>query len=299
MNESHLWYSIGIASRLMLEREDLVTTTNYSPSYVEKYYDQDPNKEWMRLVGSPFEEVKLHIHNHYLQTHLSPGMRVLEIGAGPGRFTQTLHEVGCSIVVSDISSEQLKANKTNAQELGFAASVDQWVKLDICNMAKLEAESFDAVVAYGGPLSYVFEQAPNAVKECSRLLKSNGLLLASVMSLWGTVNRFFSAVVDYPIDNNREIVRTGNLTAQTDPNTTHYCHMFRADELQDLIKSNGFRIMGLSASNSISTNHADDLARIREIPASWNALLELEVQASASPGYVEAGTHMIVIASKE
>jgi 2-polyprenyl-3-methyl-5-hydroxy-6-metoxy-1,4-benzoquinol methylase len=273
--------------------------SNYKPKHIEDYFDEDPEKEWLRLVESPFEEIKLHIHEHYLRTHLTPGMHVLEIGAGPGRFTKTLHEIGCSIVVGDISSRQLQANKAKAGELGFAGSVEQWMKVDICDMAGLKSESFDALVAYGGPLSYVFESAHDALRECSRLLKPNGLLFASVMSLWGTLNRFLKAAMELPIENNREIIRTGNLIPETDPETRHFCHMFRADELRNLIETNGFRVIKLSASNSISTNHDETLATIRENPEWWSALLEMEVQASTSPGYVEAGTHILVIARKQ
>src|SRR5690625_2454925 len=106
-----------------------MATSNYDPNYVESYYDRDPDKEWVRLVRSPLEEIKLHIHDHYLRTHLVPGMRVLDNGAGPGRFTKTLHEIGCSIVVADISSAQLNANMAKARELGFDASVERWLQL--------------------------------------------------------------------------------------------------------------------------------------------------------------------------
>jgi ubiquinone/menaquinone biosynthesis C-methylase UbiE len=282
----------------MHKRKGGRVASNYNPSYVESFYDHDPEREWLRLVRSPLEEIKLHIHSHYLRTYLASGMRVLEIGAGPGRFTKVLHELGCSIVVGDISSQQLEANKAKAKELGFATSVDKWLKLDICDMAFLEDRSFDAVVAYGGPLSYVFERAGIAVSECSRVLKPKGLLLVSVMCLWGTIHRFFESVMDVPINKNREIVRTGNLTQETDPTTNHYCHMFRADELRSLVEGGGFRVAALSASNSLSTGYGDQLATIREDPTMWQALLEMELEACRSSGYIEAGTHLLVVAEK-
>lgn len=136
--------------------------SNYDPSYVAAFYDRDPESEWLRLVRSPLEEIKLHIHEHYLRKYMTSEMRVLEIGAGPGRFTKTLHELGCSVVVGDISAKQLEANKEKARELGFGASVERWIQIDICDMAAIDSGAFDAVVAYGGPISYVFDRAGDA-----------------------------------------------------------------------------------------------------------------------------------------
>ena len=57
-------------------------------------------------------------------------------------------------------------------------------------MRSVWQESFDAVVAYGGPLSYVFERLPRALAEVLRVLKPHGLFLTSAMCLWyGVVGR--------------------------------------------------------------------------------------------------------------
>jgi len=60
--------------------------TNYRPEELEAFYSKDAAPEWERLVRTPEQEVKLHVHNHYLQAHLARDMDVLETGAGPGRF---------------------------------------------------------------------------------------------------------------------------------------------------------------------------------------------------------------------
>lgn len=272
--------------------------SNYDPSYVAAFYDRDPESEWLRLVRSPLEEIKLHIHEHYLRKYMTSEMRVLEIGAGPGRFTKTLHELGCSVVVGDISAKQLEANKEKARELGFGASVERWIQMDICDMAAIDSGAFDAVVAYGGPISYVFDRAGDAIRECARVVRPGGLLLASVMSLWGTMLAHFDAIVQVPAEINRAIVRTGDLSPDTDPGTGHYCHLYRAAELQNLVESGGFRVIAMSASNALASKNPDVLVGVRNDPAHWEALLEWELEASASPGLVEAGTHIIVVAEK-
>lgn len=272
---------------------------SYNPGYTAQYYDDYGLTEWERLVRSPLEEIKLHIHNHYLRTYVPTGSRVLEIGAGPGRFTQTLHTIGCRVLVTDLSDVQLALNRQKADELGFAAAVEGWRRLDVCNMAEVASETFDAVVCYGGPLSYAFERADRAVQECARVLNPGGVLLSSAMSLWGTAHAFFGGVLNIPLDLNREILRTGDLTPVTQPDSSHYCHMFRADEYRAIHERNGLQVLCMSASNTLSTGWEEKLKQYRDNPVLWEAILEMELEACAQSGYLDGGTHILVVARKE
>ena len=268
----------------------------YDPAAVERYFDQFADSEWHRFDGSPLGGVHEHIHNFYLERFVTRGSRVLEIGAGPGRFTQTLHRLGCRIVVADISDVQLELNHRYGSERGFASSVEAYRKLDICDLRALPDASFDVVVAYGGPLSYVFERRDDAVASCRAVLKSGGLLLASVMSLWGALHRHLAALRDLPLWSTANIVETGDLTPENDPTSAHKCHMFRAAELTALLERHDFTIEALAASNALSTNLDALVLELRQHVDQWQMLLDLEVQATAQPGFVEGGTHLIVVA---
>src|SRR5436189_1577747 len=107
----------------------------------------------------------------------------------PRPFHQLLHHRGARVVVADLSARQLELNRETARVRGFASSVEAWRQLDICDLGALDATSFDGVVAFGGPFSYVFERRDKALAECVRVLRPGGYLLLSVMSLWGTLNR--------------------------------------------------------------------------------------------------------------
>jgi len=167
-----------------------------------------------------------------------------------------------------------------------------------CDLSAFTSESFDAIVAYGGPLSYVFERVDEALMECARVLVAGGILLTSVMSLWGTFHRFLDGVAEVPMDNNRDIIRTGNLNPATEPGNKHPCHLFRANELAEKLHQAAFDVLTLSASNMLSTHHDDLLEQMKQQPHTRKALLEFEVEASASPGSVESGTHLIAVAKK-
>lgn len=270
----------------------------YDPTWAERFYDEYGDKEWDRLVSGPLALVQLHVHRHYLEKYVSPGSRVLEAGAGPGRFTEILAELGAKVVVGDISPVQLELNRKHAEELGFSGAVEDRLKLDICDLSAFGDRVFDAVVCYGGPLSYVFSSADKALAEMLRVLKDGGVILASVMSLWGSVHEFLDAVVVVPAPANRAVIASGDLAPETYPDTEHVCHLYRAGEFRDLLESAGAQVVEMSASNCLTAAWRERLEEIHADGAKWAQVLDMEIEASREPGCLDMGTHMIAVARK-
>jgi SAM-dependent methyltransferase len=271
----------------------------YDPDWVRTYYDQYAEKEWQRWDRSPVQRVKLEVHLHYLRQSIQPGDRVLEIGAGPGRFTRELARITDRIVVADISPVQLALNQQNAQALGFAGAVERWVECDMCDLEPhFQDAEFDAVVCYGGPLSYVFDRAAQAVCELKRVTRPGGALLYSVMSLWGGVHHFLPGVLDIDPDVNRKIIASGDLCPERAEVSTHFCHMYRAAELRALLEGCGLAVEVLSASDCVSATWAELLEDVRKDDVLWQHLLEMELEACREPGCVDMGTHTIAVCGK-
>jgi SAM-dependent methyltransferase len=268
----------------------------YDPDWVIRYYDEWGDREWERLMQTPLDEVSLHVHTHYLTRYVQPGTRVLEIGAGPGRFTQVLADLGCRILVADISQTQLDLNRQHGQERGFASAVEDWRRLDICDLSALDAASFDAAVAYSGLFSYVFDRAGDALAECKRVLKPGGFLLASVMPLWGSAHSALGNILDIPLDQNWRVIHTGDLTPANYPTGTHFCHMFRAKEFRELLTRAGLDVVAMSASNCLSTGWNERLAEVRQDTQRRSGLLEMELEATSEDGCLDMGTHLIAVA---
>lgn len=270
---------------------------SYQPQSVSQHFDEFGEQEWDRLVKKPSDEVSLHIHTHYLQKYITPEQRVLEIGAGAGRFTQILATLGAKILVADISSVQLELNRKYAAHYGFANAVEGWHQLDMCDLSRFASHSFDAVVAYGGPFSYVLDKRDGALLESIRMLKPNGILLLSVMSLWGSAHGGLDNVLALSLEVNQKIVATGDITPATFPQRRgNFMHLFRADELLGWLKKVGLQILDASASNSISLAWNEKLKDIRSEPEKWNELLRMELEACADSACLGLGTHMIVVA---
>jgi ubiquinone/menaquinone biosynthesis C-methylase UbiE len=276
-----------------------VSNCSYDPQAVAAYFDRLGRQEWDRLTATPVDEVSLHVHAHYLRQYVPRGARVLEIGAGAGRFTQLLAEQGARVVVADISSVQLDLNRHHAEQYGYRHAVEAWEQVDACRMGCFADQAFDSVVAYGGLFSYVLERRDAALGECLRVLSRDGLLLASVMSLWGSAHRALEGVLVLPVEINQRITATGDLTARTWPaRKDNYMHLFRAEELRTWLAGSGLAVLRLSASNCLSTGHAEMLREIRQDPAHWEELLRVEIEACAEPGCLDMGTHIIAVGQK-
>lgn len=271
---------------------------NYDPAWVATYFDQFGEKEWDRLTRTPADEVSLHIHAHLLRRHLRPGSRVLEIGAGPGRFTQIMAGMQCEVTVADISAGQLELNRRKATELGFAGAVREWCMLDICDLRRFGDAAFDAVVAYGGPISYVFDRADIALQECRRVLTDEGKFFCSVMSLWGTCHRYLEGVLATAPEKNRKVFDTGDLSTSTLPENGHFCRLYRAAGLRELLARNALPAIAMSAAGFLALRWENELTEVRKDGAKWSELLQMETEACAEPGCWDAGTHLIAVGAK-
>ena len=275
-----------------------ITSRQYNPTWVAEYFDTLGIKEWERLTATPVDEVSFHVHIHYLECYIPKDARVLEIGAGAGRFTQVLARLTDRIVVTDLSPDQLALNKKHAIQYGFEHVVEGWHEADLCDMQAFASETFEVIVAYGGPLSYVMDQREKALSECVRLLKPGGILLASVMSLWGGARRRFNGVMRIPVDQNNRIIATGVIATGSFEGANHFHHMFRSPEFRSFLSQAGLEVLVISASTCLSIGWGALLEEIRDDPVRWQSLLSMEVEACVEAGAVDMGPHIIGVCRK-
>lgn len=217
-------------------------THEESVAAVLAHFEAAVDAEHDRMVADPVARVSLEVHEQFLRRFVRPGLRVLEVGAGTGRFTQTLLDIGARVVVTDLSPAQLAANRSHVSALPGAELVESWQVADVCDLAGFPDGGFDAALAYGGPLSYTF-------------------------------------------DDLRPVQRPGT--------GAHTCRMFRADQLRDLLAAVGAQVHAMSASTWTAPGHAELLAGLERDPVAWARYLRREVEACASPGAVDGGTHLL------
>jgi SAM-dependent methyltransferase len=273
----------------------------YDAAYMRSFYDTYGEREWERFERSPMDRVNFHVHLHYLQEFIRAGDTVLDVGAGPGRFTIEMARLGARVHVGDLSPAQLELNRQKVSEAGYESAVIAREIMDIADLSSLDGEQFDAVVCFGGPLSYVFGRAGGAIAELLRVTKPGGHLLVSVMSLFGTLRLYFDGVLDlverYGLGPGLEdVIATGDLSAEV--NDGHPMHLFRSAELMALLAQPGGEVVAASAANFLSPGHRAFLESVMDRPEIWEAVLRAEVEACRQPGALDGGTHLIAVARR-
>jgi SAM-dependent methyltransferase len=281
----------------------------YDPDYVRRHYDEFGQREWARFEVvpgnrlAPGNQVNLHLHLWHLRRQVRSGDHVLDIGAGPGRFTIELARLGARVTVGDISPTQLELNRRKVQEAGYEAAVIDRVLIDVVDLSAFATNSFDAVVCYGGALSYTFDRADQAMGELLRVTRPGGRVLLSVMSLLGTSRRFLGALLELARRHGAGVVDA--LFASHDQiGVIAEGHRFRYytwASLQALLARHPCTIIDASAANFLAIGNNEQLLEpLLHDPHSdvWDAYLAWEVECCRQPGAIDAGTHMIAVVQK-
>lgn len=270
---------------------------SYDADRIRRFYDRYGDREWYRFSGRPSDQVNLHVHTHYLRRWIASGMHVLDVGAGPGRFTIELARVGAVISVADLSEQMLRQNQERAREAGLDEAVVARERLDVTDLSAFPDGAFDAVVCFGGPLSYVMERVDEAVAELVRVLRPGGVLLASVMSTLGSTRAFLPSILELAEQVGRDrigqVLERGLLTEELFRND-HVLKMYRWEEFCSLLVRHGLEVAEASASNFLSIGTD---AALKDLSAeAWNAFLDWELHCCRQPGALDGGTHILAVA---
>lgn len=113
---------------------------------MRSYFDDFAGAEWERLEKDVCGRVSLEVHRQFLKRFINVGDQVLEVGAGPGRFTTELIALGARVVVTDFSPVQLELNRLRHAD---ETSVESWEILDICDtsVGRISVKCFELQIS--------------------------------------------------------------------------------------------------------------------------------------------------------
>jgi SAM-dependent methyltransferase len=254
---------------------------SWDPARAAEYFDEYGEQEWTRFEDGRTPRPSLTTHVRMLEGYVRPGDRVLDAGAGPGRFTLELLRLGAHVTALDISPGQLELLQARVPDVEAMVG-------DITDLSRFQDNGFDVTVCFGGPLSYVLDRAEHAVAELVRVTRPGGHVLVSVMGLAGAVVHFAPILVELArrdgTARSLEVARTGVL-----PEGDGYGHlamqMYLWEELEALLAPHGEVVDGAAA--GVLPHLEVDETEIRAL------LEEFEEKLAYDPGSRSCGEHLI------
>ena len=138
-------------------------------------YDKE---RWLSGVGQYIDQTQKEIVRAILSD--ISGKKILDTGAGTGRFSLSLAEMGGEVTALDISQEMLDVLKENAEKSHLSEKIST-IQADASQKIPFPDETFDFCIAIN-TLSHI-KDARGLFKEVRRILKPNGIFLSNYPNL--------------------------------------------------------------------------------------------------------------------
>lgn len=144
---------------------------------INQFYGQI--NEDARLLKSRQGQLEFRITMNYIHRFLKDADRVLEIGAGTGRYSLALAREGVQVSAVELVKSNLDILKKNAAGLSNIEAV----QADALDLSRFRDDSFDMTLLFG-PMYHLYEDADQrkAIDEAIRVTRPGGVILAAFLS---------------------------------------------------------------------------------------------------------------------
>jgi ubiquinone/menaquinone biosynthesis C-methylase UbiE len=144
-----------------------------TPGPIAAYYNSyDEDGRLLSMHGQPEFLTTM----RYIERYVAPGARVIEIGAGTGRYSRAVADMGCTVEAVELIEHNIDVFKENIKP-GQKINITQGNALDL---SQFEDASFDAALLLG-PLYHLFNDGDKrrALSEALRVTKPGGVVFAA------------------------------------------------------------------------------------------------------------------------
>ncbi|WP_150271853.1 class I SAM-dependent methyltransferase [Paenibacillus tepidiphilus] len=276
---------------------------SYNPEIPRSRYDNYGDREWTRLEKDGHGELLYQVHLDILKRYLERTDKVLEIGAGSGRYTKDLVSMCTELTVADISSHQLEFNKAKMRELSLLDRIKAYHVLDVLDMSVFEDASFDCVVCIGGVINYLLDKEKAGIQELLRVLKPGGILIVGSMSLIGASLYYLNGIRyekdQFGINATRWILDTGVQDEEHYPVASkHYVHMMRSSEMDALFTQFPVSVLERSSAGLFTQAGDSAIENARNDQEFWKLIVEQEIAFTKLQGTLDCGMNIIYVVRK-
>ena len=134
-----------------------------------------------RLLKTRHGQLEYSTTMNYIHRYISVGSKVLEVGAGTGRYSVALAKEGFDVTAVELVESNLDILKENSTGLGNIRSYQG----DATDLSRFGDNSFDVTLVLG-PMYHLYEnnEVNSAIDEAVRVTKPGGVILFAFISVF-------------------------------------------------------------------------------------------------------------------
>lgn len=257
--------------------------------FLNSFYES--HDEDARLRDANHARVEYLTTMHYIHAYLKPGMRVLEVGAGTGRYTVALAREGYPMTAIELVGHNLAILKDKLQP-GDAVDAQQGDALDLSRFAD---NMFDVTLLLG-PLYHLCakEDQVRALREAKRVTKPGGLVFVAYCMNEATIIQhcFLRGKLEECLENH---MLTEDFHCLSEPKDVFV--MMRTEDIDVLNREAGLRRLKFLASDGAANYIADVLDAMDD--ALFRQYLHYHFATCERPDLLGASNHTLDILEKE
>lgn len=277
---------------------------------VRDFYNETAESEFYRTIKKPHGLLEFQTTEHFYKKYLQPGMRVLDAGGGPGRYTIDLAKKGAHVTLMDISDKELEVARCKIKQYRVGKMVDS---IDLGSITDLpyKDNSFDMVLCTGGPLSHLRteQERKTAIKELVRVAKPGATIFISVMALPAVLNLcvkdLYKYLRTYGYKNEQEFWDDQKILVETGDDNwfvgCSYAHFFWPSEFKNLVVNTAknaklLHMVSLEWANQNVHKEFDEIAGNKN---HYKKLLDMHFSVCEHPDMLSMSAHIMAVIQKK
>ena len=209
--------------------------------------------EWGRLDREPIEFI---VNMHHILAHLPQQARVLDNGAGPGKYAVALAKKGFRLTLTDLTPRLVETAELKAREEGVSDRFDGFHARDARDLNGLEEGSFDASLMLG-PLYHLQQEEDRdlAVRELHRVTRPGGLVFVAFMPRTSFLRKSLAQPDAWKPNHTAEGLNrfmASGAFDHADEGRFTGAYYFDVDTIEPFMEARGFESLKMVASSSIA-----------------------------------------------
>lgn len=144
---------------------------------------------------------------NYIHRYAKTGAKILEIGAGTGRYSIALAKEGYNVTAVELVETNLEVLKNNSVGIENIISYQG----DALNLDRFEDNQFDITLLFG-PMYHLYDkkEVHKALDEAIRVTKKGGIILTAFLSVYAIMNNNYlretlAAGIEMNFDDNYKV----------------------------------------------------------------------------------------------